>query len=237
MIRSKKDNLFNYFACNHKDLSKNYLNDCKKFFKTLSTNKGANKMDAYEVKKETENSYNLGKIRQAIKSSKYFYNNENKRYYDISKFEGNKLSICPQGGGFVGSLDITNQSFIKRFLDNKIEFTNQMPFVWKKVKLYHDHWVDDKYFIKGYVTEHKWNGWSIPMVELDQIEKFNQIQKKTLDSQSSSIFKIIDKNNISIRMFDEDEWITIESSEINVGGKKLKVFDVSLGWTWSEEDL
>jgi len=204
-------------------------------------------MDAYEVKKETENSYNLGKIRQAIKSSKYFYNNENKRYYDISKFEGNKLSICPQGGGFVGSLDITNQSFIKRFLNNKIEFTNQMPFVWKKVKLFHDHWLVDnspigydgnlplKYFIEGYVTEHKWNGWSIPMVELDQIEKFNQIQKKTLDSQSSSIFKIIDKDNISIRMFDEDEWVTIESSEINVGGKKLKVFDVSLGWTWSEE--
>ena len=213
----------------------------KDFGDTIKLMKGANKMDAYEVKKETENSYNLGKIRQAIKSSKYFYNNENKRYYDISKFEGNKLSICPQGGGFVGSLDITNQSFIKRFLDNKIEFTNQMPFVWKKVKLFHDHWVSDdnkiEHFIEGYVTEHKWNGWSIPMVELDQIEKFNQIQKKTLDSQSSSIFKIIDKNNISIRMFDEDEWITIESSEINVGGKKLKVFDVSLGWTWSEEDL
>ena len=198
-------------------------------------------MDAYEVKKETQNSYNLGKIRQAIKSSKYFYNNENKRYYDISKFEGNKLSISPQGGGFVGSLDITTQSFINRFLNNKVEFTNQMPFVWKKVKLFHDHWISDdnkiEHFIEGYVTEHKWNGWSIPMVELDQIEKFNQIQKKTLDSQSSSIFKIIDKDNISIRMFDEDEWVTIESSEINVGGKKLKVFDVSLGWTWSEEDL
>jgi len=211
------------------------------FGDTIKLMKGANKMDAYEVKKETQNSYNLGKIRQAIKSSKYFYNNENKRYYDISKFEGNKLSICPQGGGFVGSLDITNQSFIKRFLNNKIEFTNQMPFVWKKVKLYHDHWISDdnkiEHFIEGYVTEHKWNGWSIPMVELDQIEKFNQIQKKTLDSQSSSIFKIIDKDNISIRMFDEDEWVTIESSEINVGGKKLKVFDVSLGWTWSEEGL
>ena len=211
------------------------------FGDTIKLMKGANKMDAYEVKKETQNSYNLGKIRQAIKSSKYFYNNENKRYYDISKFEGNKLSICPQGGGFVGSLDITNQSFIKRFLNNKIEFTNQMPFVWKKVKLYHDHWISDdnkiEHFIEGYVTEHKWNGWSIPMVELDQIKKFNQIQKKTLDSQSSSIFKIIDKDNISIRMFDEDEWVTIESSEINVGGKKLKVFDVSLGWTWSEEGL
>ena len=41
MIKSKKNNLLNYFICNHKDLSKNYLNDCKKFFKTLSTNKGA----------------------------------------------------------------------------------------------------------------------------------------------------------------------------------------------------
>ena len=205
-------------------------------------------MDAYEVKKETENSYNLGKIRQAIKSSKYFYNNENKRYYDISKFEGNKLSICPQGGGFVGSLDITNQSFIKRFLNNKIEFTNQMPFVWKKVKLFHDHWLSDKtdengiatieHYIEGYVTEHKWNGWSIPMVQLDQIVKFNEIQEKTLDSEPSSIFKIIVKDSIiCIKMFDEEDWVTIESSEINVNGKKLKVFDISLGWTWSEEDL
>ena len=205
-------------------------------------------MDAYEVKKETENSYNLGKIRQAIKSSKYFYNNENKRYYDISKFEGNKLSICPQGGGFVGSLNITDQSFIKRYLDNKIEFTNQMPFVWKKVKLFHDHWLSDDivevngkvkidYFIEGYVTEHKWNGWSIPMVELDQIEKFNEIQKKTLDSEASSIFKIIDEDSIQIKMFDEDEWVGIEASHIDVNNETIKVFDVSLGWTWSEEDL
>jgi hypothetical protein len=205
-------------------------------------------MDAYEVKKETENSYNLGKIRQAIKSSKYFYNNENKRYYEISKFEGNKLSICPQGGGFVGSLNITDQSFIKRYLDNKIEFTNQMPFVWKKVKLFHDHWLSDDivevngkvkidYFIEGYVTEHKWNGWSIPMVELDQIEKFNEIQKKTLDSEASSIFKIIDEDSIQIKMFDEDEWVGIEASHIDVNNETIKVFDVSLGWTWSEEDL
>ena len=217
------------------------------FGDTIILMKGANKMDAYEVKKETENSYNLGKIRQAIKSSKYFYNNENKRYYDISKFEGNKLSISPQGGGFVGSLDITTQSFIKRFLDNKIEFTNQMPFVWKKVKLFHDHWLSDKtdengiatieHYIEGYVTEHKWNGWSIPMVELDQIEKFNKIQKKTLDSEPSSIFKIIDNDSIQIKMFDEEDWTTIEFSLIPVNNEVFKVFDISLGWTWSEEDL
>ena len=165
----------------------------------------------------------------------------NKRYYDISKFEGNKLSISPQGSGFVGSLDITNQSFIKRFLNNKIEFTNQMPFVWKKVKLFHDHWISDdnkiEHFIEGYVTEHKWNGWSIPMVELDQIEKFNEIQKKTLDNEPSSIFKIIDEDSIQIKMFDEDEWVGIEVSHIDANNQTIKAFDVSLGWTWSEEAL
>ena len=34
-IRSKKNNLFNYFACDHKDLSKDYLKSCNNFFKPL----------------------------------------------------------------------------------------------------------------------------------------------------------------------------------------------------------
>jgi len=34
-IRSKKNNLLNYFICNHKDLSKEYLKSCNKFFKSL----------------------------------------------------------------------------------------------------------------------------------------------------------------------------------------------------------
>ena len=202
-------------------------------------------MDYTEVKKQTEINYDLGIIRKKIKSSKYFLREKN--YYDISSFKNNILSICPQGGGFVKFIDVTKKSFINDFKKGKFDFKNDMPFVWKKVKVFHDHWLSDKtdengiatieHYIEGYVTTHKWNGWSIPMVEIDQIEKFNEIQKKTMDGQSSSIFKVIDKDNISIRMFDEDEWITIESSEINVDGKKLKVFDVSLGWTWSEEGL
>ena len=202
-------------------------------------------MDYSEIKRQTKINYDLGIIRKKINSSKYFLRENN--YYDISSFKNNILSICPQGGGFVKFIDVTKKSFINDFKKGKFNFKNDMPFVWKKVKLFHDHWLSDKtdengiatieHYIEGYVTTHKWNGWSIPMVEIDQIEKFNEIQKKTMDGQSSSIFKVIDKNNISIRMFDEDEWVTIESSQINVDSKKLKVFDVSLGWTWSEEDL
>jgi predicted Zn-dependent protease with MMP-like domain len=75
------------------------------------------------------------------------------------------------------------------------------------------------------------------MVELDQIKKFNQIQKKTMDCEPTSIFKIIDDENISIRDFNEDEIITLERSEFSVNGKTIKAFDVSLGWTWSEEEI
>jgi len=37
-IRSKKNNLFNYFACDHKDLSKDYLKSCNNFFKENKKN-------------------------------------------------------------------------------------------------------------------------------------------------------------------------------------------------------
>ena len=203
-------------------------------------------MDAYEVKKETENSYNLGKIRQLIKKNKYLFIKQKNRYFDINKFEKNKLSINPQGGGFVQSVDITDQNFINDFKNEKIIFKNELPMVYKKVKLWHDHWLSDnhvngerdiEHFIVGYVHEYKWNGWSMPMVELDQIEKFNEIQKKTLDSEPTSIFKIIDEDSIQIKMFDEDDWIGIEAEYIDLNGQTKKVFDISLGWTWSEEDL
>ena len=199
-------------------------------------------MDAYEVKKETENSYNLGKIRQLIKTNKYLFIKQKNTYFDINKFEKNKLSINRQGGGFVKSVDITDQNFINDFKNEKIIFKNELPIVYKKVKFYHDHWIADNridlaYYIEGYASEYKWNGWSMPMVELDQIEKFNEIQKKTLDSEPTSIFKIIDEDSIQIKMFDEDDWIGIEAEYIDVNGQTKKVFDISLGWTWSEEDL
>ena len=37
-IRSKKNNLFNYFACDNKDLSKDYLKSCNNFFKEIKKN-------------------------------------------------------------------------------------------------------------------------------------------------------------------------------------------------------
>ena len=38
-IRSKKGNLFNYFACNHKDLSAEYIKDCETFLINLGNEK------------------------------------------------------------------------------------------------------------------------------------------------------------------------------------------------------
>ena len=34
-----------------------------------------------------------------------------------------------------------------------------------------------------------------------------------------------------------DEIITIERSEFNCNEKTIKAFDVSMGWTWSEEEI
>ena len=186
-------------------------------------------------------------IKELIKNNKYMCSSNNDHYMEITELKDNKMSICPQGGGFVKSIDINNQSFINDVKNEKIKFTNSFPMKWKKVKLYHDHWLSDsvnengeytiEHYIEGYVTNHKWNGWSIPMVELDQIKKFNEIQVKTEYRDDFAIFKIIDDENISIRDFNEDEIITLERSEFSVNGKTIKAFDVSMGWTWSEEEI
>ena len=119
-------------------------------------------------------------IKELIKNNKYICNSDNKNYMEITEFKDNKISICPQGGGFVKSIDIDNGKFIDDVVSEKIKFTNDMPMEWKKVKLYHDHWIADNridlaHYIEGFVHEYKWNGWSMPMVELDQIKKFNEL--------------------------------------------------------------
>mgnify|MGYP003625951188 FL=1 len=196
------------------------------------------------MRSETKKKVGNMNIKELIKNNKYICNSDNKNYMEITEFKDNKISICPQGGGFVKTIDIDNGSFIDDIVNEKIKFTNNMPLEWKRVKLYFDHFGEMKngewvlnHFIEGYVTINKWNGWSMPMVELDQIKKFNEIQAKTLDTQSSSIFKIIDDKNISIREFDEDDIFTIERSEFECNSKTIKAFDVSNGWTWSEEEI
>ncbi len=42
-IRSKKNNLLNYFIYDHKYLSKDYLKSCKKFFKEINIEQKDNK--------------------------------------------------------------------------------------------------------------------------------------------------------------------------------------------------
>ena len=51
-------------------------------------------------------------IKELIKNNKYICNSDNKNYMEITEFKDNKISICPQGGGFVKSINIDNGKFI-----------------------------------------------------------------------------------------------------------------------------
>ena len=199
-------------------------------------------MDAQEVIRQTKEVLKIGELRKTINNNRFLFYPKLNLYRQIVQLDKNKLSICPQGGGFVKSIDITDEKFLEDIDNGTIVFKLTIPFEFKKVKFYHDHWIADNridlaYYIEGYASEYKWNGWSMPMVELNQIKKFNEIQKKTLDSEPTSIFKIISDDTISIIDFNEREEIIIDRQSIIVNGKTKKVFDISLGWTWSEEDI
>jgi len=75
-------------------------------------------------------------------------------------------------------------------------------------------------------------------IELDQVVKFNKIQSLTDCDYEHSIFRIgNNENKIYIVDFNEGDETIVESELININGKNIKVFDVSLGWTWSEEEI
>ena len=52
-IRSKHNDLMNYFICNHKDLSKAYIKKSEKFFKEIS-----DKLEKGEIKNDDTNKTN-----------------------------------------------------------------------------------------------------------------------------------------------------------------------------------
>jgi len=45
-IRSKHGNVFNYFACDHRDLSPAYVRSCEKFFNSLEQPDPSHKQQA-----------------------------------------------------------------------------------------------------------------------------------------------------------------------------------------------
>ena len=57
-IRSKKNNLLNYFICDHKDLSNGYLKSCNKFFKSIEKKP----LETKEIKVNTNRLKKLGLI-------------------------------------------------------------------------------------------------------------------------------------------------------------------------------
>ena len=67
-------------------------------------------------------------IKELIKNNKYICNSDNKNYMEITKvdWEDNKISICPQGGGFVKSINIDNGKFIDDVVGEFNFFTNNI---------------------------------------------------------------------------------------------------------------
>ena len=193
-------------------------------------------MDANEVAKEVKEILTLSEIRKQVKNNSYLFLKKSDIYLEINNEQKNKLQCSPIGGGFVKNVDITSFDFLLDYEKGNIKFVNEIPKEWDRMKVFHDHW--ENKFIYAYINpRHRWNGWFCPLVELSQIKKFNEIQKATEMSDDYSLFKIIDDNTISIKDYNEDEEIIIKSQDFDIYGTTIKVFDISLGWTWSAERI
>ena len=113
-------------------------------------------MDAQQLIKETQEVLKIGELRKKIKENNFLFYPKINLYREIRQLDKNKLSVCNQGGGFVKSVDITNEDFLKDVDDGIITFVKNIPLEYSKVKVFHDHW--NNQFINAYTTVQRWNG-------------------------------------------------------------------------------
>ena len=186
-------------------------------------------------------------ILEIIKDKKYFCNGDFSHYRNISKIDDNKLHFSSYGGGFVRTINLENENFLKAIKDKKIIFTNEEPKEeYHLGKIYIDSYDENrKKYVKGYIHNHRfWNGWRIVAMTLEGIKKHNEHIRKSPyystnwkpEEEFNPTFLIIDDDTIVLCDPEEEGGkITIKSHEITVEGKKIKVFDpCSMGWCWEE---
>lgn len=186
-------------------------------------------------------------ILEIVTNKKYFYDTDTKsNYRNISEIKDNRLFFTNYGGGFVRSVSLENNDFVKAIEEKKITFTNDEPFDEYHIgKIYLECYEGGKPFdyVEGYISNNKfWNGWRIVNMTLEGIKKHNHLILQSNNfadlnnDPNSPIFKIIDDDTIELK--DEEEEggkIIIKSHELIHEGKKIKVFDpCSMGWCWSE---
>jgi hypothetical protein len=180
-------------------------------------------------------------IMEIVKGKKYFCNSDLTHFRNISEIKENRIYFSPYGGGFVHSINLDNEKFLKDVKDKKIIFTNDEPKEgYKYGKIYIDGYGNyPNNFVMGYIDKNRfWNGWRIVEMTLEGIKKHNSLIKKNgLDyGEFNPTFKIINEDTIELTDPEEEGGkVTIKSGEITFEGKKIKVFNpCSMGWCWQE---
>jgi hypothetical protein len=180
-------------------------------------------------------------IMEIVKDKKYFCNSDLTHFKNISEIKENRIYFTPYGGGFVHSVNLDNENFIKDVKDKKIIFTNDPPKEeYKYGKIYIDVYGNyPNNFVMGYIDKNRfWNGWRIVEMTLEGIKKHNSLIKKNgLEyGEFNPTFKIIDEDTIELTDPEEEGGkVTIKSGEITFEGEKIKVFNpCSMGWCWQE---
>ena len=105
-IKSKHNNLLNYFLYDHKYLSKEYLKKCKKFFKELKLKKDIKNMDKKTELKELSPTVVLGVSKNQLEEAKKLKQKEDNflDYLGLDRDDlsddGSDLEELKQLGGF-----------------------------------------------------------------------------------------------------------------------------------------
>lgn len=152
------------------------------------------------------------------------FRHKNGQFFELSEIEAGVARVFPQGGGF------SYQIPVEKFYEDCTEVKADQVYHLRPSKVEIDGW---ECSFDCYLSEQRWNGWRIPYMTRDQVQKLMDY----LDSLSDNAECKLEWDCGNVKGADanypaEPFWISPTDSAIE--GQTVALYDMGMGWVWDE---
>lgn len=169
---------------------------------------------------------NVELIQYAHDNNKLVKSVKSNQYYNASVDAQGRPCISLVGGGFV-----TPAVAIKE--DSVLELVDGLPTEYKKGVFHLD---GERHLIfEGYaVPERRWNGWAMPVFEIDVAKRIMEVANATM-GEFYAFTRDDEKGQFVVEEFDWESTDELNDFPITVDGKEIVVVSFMGGnWTWED---
>ena len=169
---------------------------------------------------------NIELIQFAHDNKKIVKSTRTNQHFNTISDNQSRLCICRVGGGFVTPMEAIKES-------EEFELVDELPTAYRK-GVFHIE-ADQDFIFEGYtIPENRWNGWAIPVFEIDVAKRIMAVVNATM-SEHYSVIRDNENGKFTVEEFDWESTQDFEDFVITVNGKEIVVVGfMGVNWTWED---